>query len=211
MKRVLLFLFLLLFAFEVYPQNNFTIVYNDLYKVISFEKQKMIDDFNRKQYLYINGDSVGFYSFGLQKPDKKNNTVGSKGDHHSIFVFQHLQRSLHENHWKKPYGLQELSLPAYDWKFHTDTMRIAGYLCNVAVVGGIVAWYTKDIPSSFGPLTYHGLPGLILMLEDHITKRLFKAVSVSFEAPRIVLPDLKLNECRGCESKLKEIEKYFDR
>jgi GLPGLI family protein len=30
----------------------------------------------------------------------------------------------------------------------------------------VTAWYTPDIPVSFGPMNYHGLPGLILELSD---------------------------------------------
>lgn len=210
MRNMFLF-FLLLLSNHSWAQQNITVVYNELYQVISFEKQKKTNDFNRQEYLYTNGDSIGLFSFGLQKPDKKTKTVGAKKDHHALFLFPKLGRSLSENYWTKPYDLKEYKLPTIDWNFHEDTIRIAGYLCNVAVADGVVAWYAKDIAIPFGPLHYYGLPGLILMLEDHNTKRLYKAASVKLGGPSIVLPELELKACKDCESKWAAIKNYFGR
>jgi GLPGLI family protein len=210
MRNSFVFFFLFLSGLAS-AQQNITVVYNELYQVISFEKQKKTNDFNRQEYLYVNGDSVGLFSFGLQKPDKKTKTVGAEKDHHALFLFPKLGRSLSENYWTKPFDLKEYKLPTFDWKFHEDTIRIVGYLCNVAVADGVVAWYAKDIAIPLGPLHYYGLPGLILMLEDHNTKRLYKAASVKLEGPSIVLPELELKACRDGESKLTTIKSYFGR
>lgn len=208
-SNILCFLLLLTLSAVSHAQSNFTVVYNEMIGVISFDKQKKTDDYNRRQILYTNGDSVALYSFSMQKPNKKNNTVGKEKDHHAIFIFPDLGRNLGENYWTKPYNLGEYPLTQFDWKFHGDTMRIAGYRCNVAVADGIVAWYTKDIQSPFGPLHYTGLPGLILLVEDHKYKRIYKAASVKLEAPKIVLPDLDINACTNCESKLDLIKARF--
>ena len=210
MKQFIYIIFSLLISKQLYAQTNLIVEYNELYGVISFEKQKRINDFNRKEYLYTNGDSVAFFSFGLQKPDKKNNTIGSKKDHHSLFIFPKLKRVLHENQWVKPYNLQEFPFPEYEWNYHSDTMLIAGYVCNVAVADGIVAWYATAIKAPFGPLNFYGLPGVILMLEDHRNKRLYKATSVKQHDNQIILPNLTMKGCKNCESKLQEIKKYFN-
>lgn len=208
MKHTLPVIIWLLFSCRLFAQKNLVVVYNEL-NIVSFEKQKRINDFNRQQYLYIHKDTLAFYSFGMQEPDKKNNTVGSKKDHHSLFIFPKLSRLLSENYWVRPYHLKEFTLPVYNWSFHTDTMHIAGYVCNVAVADGLVAWYTPEITPSLGPLTYYGLPGLILMLEDHKNRRLYTAISIKQHENQIVLPDLPIRACDKCDSKLEEIKQYF--
>lgn len=209
MRILLLFFALSFYSFSVFAQNNLTVAYHNTYKIISFKKQKLVDDFDRESILYTNGDSVSFYTYTNQKPEKKPATIGSKNDHHASYYFQKLQRGLAEYAWQKPFKLQEYVPLQVDWKLYEDTIHIAGYLCKVAVADGLVAWYTTEIPVSSGPPGFSGLPGLILMVEDHRYKQLIKAASVKFESPRIVLPDLKLETCTSCESKLEEIRKYF--
>jgi GLPGLI family protein len=55
----------------------------------------------------------------------------------------------------------------YDWIITQETKIIKGYTCykaNLKNDKGTVAYFTKEIPFSFGPNGYCGLPGLILEL-----------------------------------------------
>ncbi|MFT5214814.1 MAG: GLPGLI family protein [Patiriisocius sp.] len=55
----------------------------------------------------------------------------------------------------------------YDWIITQETKIIKGYICykaNLKNDKGTVAYFTKEIPFSFGPNGYCGLPGLILEL-----------------------------------------------
>jgi GLPGLI family protein len=55
----------------------------------------------------------------------------------------------------------------------------------------ITAWYTPDIPVSFGPATYWGLPGLILELSDEETIILCSKVVLSNkENEKIKIPNV---------------------
>ncbi len=67
------------------------------------------------------------------------------------------------------------------WKLSKESKKIGKYNCFKATTrytidnGGdnvfdkkVVAWYTPEINSNFGPRGYHGLPGLILSLQDDI-------------------------------------------
>lgn len=72
-----------------------------------------------------------------------------------------------------------------DWEMTQTSKIIEGYRCYLAKaeINGkkkkiITAWYTKEIPTNFGPMTYSGLPGLILELDDE---------SISFSVERIQL------------------------
>lgn len=190
-------------------QQNIIVTYGEIYPVISFPKQRNIEEYNRKHYLYTNNDSVAFCSFNMQKPDKKSNTIGKKKDHHAVFIFPRLRRILAENHWTKPYNLTEVLSTSFNWQINTDTSKIAGYTCRAAVSDGIVAWFTEDIALPYGPALYYGLPGLILMIEDHRYKRIYKAVSIEKGSPKIVLPDLPLKACMDCDSKLEDIRIFF--
>ncbi|MDT0559009.1 GLPGLI family protein [Ichthyenterobacterium sp. W332] len=87
------------------------------------------------------------------------------------------------------------SLTTYDWKLSSETKNIGEYTCYKATFSGEVeviessisingdnedeeerepkmetrittAWYTPQIPVNNGPGNYHGLPGLILEVND---------------------------------------------
>ena len=56
------------------------------------------------------------------------------------------------------------------WSLGSDTMSILGYSClkaNTKFRGrNYIAWYTPEIPVSYGPLKFGGLPGLILNIKE---------------------------------------------
>lgn len=60
--------------------------------------------------------------------------------------------------------------PAMKWKILPETQKIENYNCQKATAkfGGRVweAWFSKDLPFTDGPYKFHGLPGLIVKLED---------------------------------------------
>lgn len=76
--------------------------------------------------------------------------------------------------------LVENTKPKY--KLTNETKKINGYNCYKAIASEtvffskikksledqeniVVAWYTNEIPASFGPLNFFGLPGLVLELQ----------------------------------------------
>lgn len=66
------------------------------------------------------------------------------------------------------------------WSLEEDTETICGYLCRKATgeYGGRkwTAWYTTDIPASFGPWKMCGLPGLVMAAHDAENIHNFKAI-----------------------------------
>ncbi len=82
------------------------------------------------------------------------------------------------------------SIPSYQWQLTSETKNIGNYTCYKATFSKDVenismtvengetkqtkkietitttAWYTPQIPISNGPTIYHGLPGLILEIND---------------------------------------------
>lgn len=73
------------------------------------------------------------------------------------------------------------SVPSLEWRFSDeDTDSIMGYDCRKATVEfagrSYTAWFTPEIPLSFGPYKFGGLPGLILKLEDAERQYIWKAM-----------------------------------
>ena len=67
-----------------------------------------------------------------------------------------------------------VNLDKIDWKLEKEQKTISDYSCfkasaKIPLENGkfqsIVAWYTPEIPLSYGPLQYNGLPGLVVRLE----------------------------------------------
>lgn len=60
------------------------------------------------------------------------------------------------------------------WKITQESKKIGNYLCYKAIdIASTnkkmkpIVWFTPQIPVSFGPLKYNGLPGLIILVEMH--------------------------------------------
>lgn len=65
----------------------------------------------------------------------------------------------------------------FDWQIHPETKKLLGYNVRKATTNiemkfteskfkNIEVWFTSDIPCSFGPANYYGLPGLILEVKS---------------------------------------------
>lgn len=58
----------------------------------------------------------------------------------------------------------------FDWKISPDTQKIGEWKCQKATAyfGGRTwtAWFSSEIPLQDGPYKFHGLPGLIVKIED---------------------------------------------
>jgi len=89
----------------------------------------------------------------------------------------------------KPLLVKEPTWIEFDWKLGTETKTIGSFLCQEATTqfrGRIyTAWYTDEIPVSLGPWKFHGLPGLILEVEDETGEVSFKAQKVEIPAKDI--------------------------
>ena len=81
-------------------------------------------------------------------------------------------------------NLEELlltDLPEKKWQIIQESKKIGNYLCFKAIDIASkntkmkpVVWFTPQIPVSFGPKEFNGLPGLVVLVE--MTKR---AISIS--------------------------------
>lgn len=80
---------------------------------------------------------------------------------------------------KEAFGKEFLvTYPKIDWKITNETKKIGKYICYKATaikireVPGeiikekIVAWFAPEIPFNYGPKDFHGLPGLIVQVQE---------------------------------------------
>src|SRR5690625_519396 len=65
--------------------------------------------------------------------------------------------------------------PSFKWEFSDETKEIAGYICqkatakdenNLLFKSTITAWYSPDLPYSYGIKDFSGLSGIVLGLEE---------------------------------------------
>ncbi|MEO0585548.1 MAG: GLPGLI family protein [Bacteroidota bacterium] len=89
----------------------------------------------------------------------------------------------------KPFLVKEPKWIEFDWKLGTERKQIGNFSCLSATTyfrgRTYKAWYTPEIPLSLGPWKFHGLPGLILEVEDDKQEVSFKAQTVEIPTEQI--------------------------
>ncbi len=104
------------------------------------------------------------------------------------------------------------SLNAIHWYFTKEEAIICGFDCRkaIGVVGGgyVYAWYAYDLPKQYGPFSYTGLPGTVLLIEFSEAEVRYIAKSVTEEEHPIVIPDSRQILRSDYEAILKEKRSY---
>lgn len=103
-----------------------------------------------------------------------------------------------------------------NWKIENESKKIDNYICYKATLiekyknrmneekqKTVVAWFCPEIPYSFGPNEYYGLPGLILELEKDENKYVATKITLSKETIAIELPKKKVISKEEYSKKLK--------
>jgi GLPGLI family protein len=99
----------------------------------------------------------------------------------------------------------EDSLNKFDWKLFSDTTFLGGYFCQKAETffrgRHYIAWFTKAISLSNGPLKFGGLPGLIIKINDSDNQ--FNYQLTTFEKVSVASSpiDLRLNDAQKIDRK----------
>ena len=101
---------------------------------------------------------------------QSNPTAYSGGDR--LTIFQNMpagELTLTDSFSAEFYRCAE-PMPAFEWRISEDTCAVLGYTCRRAECDfrgrTYTAWFTEEIPVSCGPWKFHGLPGLIMAVED---------------------------------------------
>lgn len=186
-------LIVLLLQMQVtHAQQDYTIEYTIVTGVVFDENNNATYQHKKYGTLYINADSLSFFKWEVQKSPAQKIMLEDKMSHHGIVRFLHTD-STYEN--CPIYGKSLLVRGDWSWLYNTnwevfpDTLQVLDYTCTKAVNdSGVVAWFTPLIPVNSGPLSYHGLPGLILQVNDLNRKMVVSAKAITNGSASIVFP-----------------------
>lgn len=119
--------------------------------------------------------------------------AGVKGDWEQSSGYSHRYGAANDTLYRINYEERLL-----DWRLENETTTIDGYQCYKASQQfynklsrnyiTYIAWYTPEIPVSYGPLGFGGLPGLILQLE--YKKKIIKAEKIILNPKSVSLERL---------------------
>lgn len=181
------------------------------------EKQEDEGEFNKVTYLVIH------YKDGESYTTEKNLTPTAEETTQITIIENGQGKEIIERREDKPiewyinYKEKELvekrdfygkliylkrELPTFNWVLTNEEKKIGNFLCKKAVIEGLVAWYTEDLPLPVGPVFLNGLPGVIVKTES--ATRTFDLVS--FEN---LSEEIKVEKPKGTKKiKMYTLEQY---
>ncbi len=114
-----------------------------------------------------------------------------------IYIDKNKDTLVEQLNWPMGKFLKNKKASFIEWEITTETKEINGYQCFKANYiysepwkgkinsRNVTAWYCPDLPYSFGPIRYNGLPGLILELHE-------KDITFVVEKIEFLKKDLKI-------------------
>lgn len=174
--------------------QHYKAIYKMTYKADSLDDKTSI----KNMILEIHNYQTGFYSYDFYREDSiyQGNMRSGKEAYQPIFDSDF---SIVRNHDKLTvskffnfppntviYRLDETE-SKFSWEILEETKKINHYACQKAQLKHKgrkwIAWFTKEIPLSFGPYVFEGLPGAILFMEDSGKNYLFELMSLKNADP----------------------------
>ncbi|MFV0181143.1 GLPGLI family protein [Empedobacter falsenii] len=205
MKNTILFFLFSYYINAQYRDVNYVIDYDFIYVKDSLNKdfkdsERMYLFTNNKEQLFINKNSYLADSIGNDVTSLVHNKKLNIKDVYAKFGRTDNNIKLFYNNSNKNYLNQtniallkinlEDYLPEIYWDLHNDEKVIKGYKVKKATTNlfgrNWEAWYTEDIPVSYGPYKFNGLPGLILDIKD--SEDFFHFEFISFAKSKSSIP-----------------------
>lgn len=106
------------------------------------------------------------------------------------------------------------NIPIQKWEIHDDTTSLMGHICQKATCTfrgrNYEAWFTIDIPISYGPWKFSGLPGLILKITDSGKDYSFECIKIEVFKNKIPIKMYDYNSYKKIErTKLLKYQKMI--
>ena len=165
-------------------------------------------------------NTVSYFSkANLKKGDEFN--LGEEGL--SILIgYEELYYNLKDKLLFSDYGEFLIKTPSnHNWNILSESKKIDNYLCYKATCTEsytardgktkervITAWFCPELPYSFGPLEFNGLPGLILELEKYDNKVVAKSIILSKKEIELKIPNKKTITKEQYDNKIKENSQF---
>ena len=172
----------------------------DVPKHIKEEVRKVYKEAEPDEYVLNikNGESYFYYEPKLDIETSTYN-VGSKAGENSYYTNTSNGSIIEYN----PY-LGNIQHEKLNWQVTKDTKKIGDYTCYKATATErlfsrqgffynreVTAWFTTEIPLSFGPKYYSGLPGLVLRIERDLFTMAATSINLNPEDKKIKIKKLK--------------------
>lgn len=222
------YLYILTFIFtfnSLYSQSG-QIFYEAISKKYPETKENKADVYiteleNTKILLELKfNNTVSYFSkANLKKGDEFN--LGEEGL--SILIgYEELYYNLKDKLLFSDYGEFLIKTPSnHNWNISSESKKIDNYLCYKATYTEsytardgktkervITAWFCPELPYSFGPLEFNGLPGLILELEKNGNKVVAKSIILSKKEIELKIPNKKTITKEQYDNKIKENSQF---
>lgn len=149
-----------------FKNHSSQVQYNEDLRVVQIGKT-IIKDYSEIVFHY---DSLATYNFkkGLSTSNNPNVTFPCE-------IYSYPREKKRHEKYRMILNAGVLCYPSeweeINWVYTTDkSVRLHGYTCSMATTKyagrEYIAWYTLDVPISYGPYKFYGLPGLIVKLEE---------------------------------------------
>ena len=210
MKKII-FLFVLVLSFSAFAQKSGVVTYD--FKILEDEKMlknEIIGPYFRKtieaaKYIEFNltfNDSISeFKNIKNMSVDGHNLdfVLSTSGVRKEIYTYKETIYRNNADHFFKENEYLIIDPLNKNWVITNETKKIDGYTCykatNEYVVDNgkifkhpVIAWFCPEIPFSYGPKGYGGLPGLILELQEWNNVFGTKKIDFSNDKKEIILP-----------------------
>lgn len=179
----------------IYKTSHSNAIINKLKEVIKNKKmdnntisftEKMYRDTSIESKLVFNTLESSFVieDFLEISEDVSKKMIRAGAGNKNLYYYNMLTKKMNEQDCKLLEDCFVLEHPTIEWEISQETKIIGSYKCYRATHKVtsknneqiIIAWFSPQIPFSFGPKNYSGLPGLILELDDG--KIIFKAKNI---------------------------------
>ncbi len=104
---------------------------------------------------------------------------------YELYLSKELNKESYKKYFVSPLSRDRFFINLNDeleWHIFPETIHIGEYTCQKAEVEYAgrywTAWFTKDITISEGPYYFHGLPGLIIQIEDDHKNFIFRITKI---------------------------------
>ena len=215
-----------IFTFNSLYSQSGQIFYEAISKKYPETKENKADVYiaeleNTKIFLELKfNNTVSYFSkANLKKGDEFN--LGEEGL--SILIgYEELYYNLKDKLLFSDYGEFLIKTPSnHNWNISSESKKIDNYLCYKATYTEsytardgktkervITAWFCPELPYSFGPLEFNGLPGLILELEKNGNKVVAKSILLSDKTIELKIPNKKTITKEEYDKKIKENSQF---
>lgn len=166
--------------------QNKRFIYQYTYIPDSTHKSNVVKDL---MYLDRMGDKSIFYSRYKFTEDSTSIAESKKGKFYipNADIMYRIEKKDGKVFFKTiDYGLGKIKVEddrKMNWKVLPEKQKIGEYIAQKATTefGGRkwTAWFSSDIPIQDGPYKFHGLPGLIVKMEDATKSHFYELVGIN--------------------------------